>query len=284
MVTLHPSPSMGGLSRIAQLSAWLMLLLIAASSTDGDVLSAPFVGLYGGFTAESREHTCFDTVDPTLVRSGGEDYAPRKLRSTKNPQPYSYNSLCRNSVRDSEASQYVGGIKASISWTRTREQAPTTRILASSSYRLRGKSEAHSVARTYTNNHDSTRTLTQTPSRYFRAHIDLHTDAKCSLLGSSNSELTGGGSEAWSAFSTVDTATGRRQLTYYGLMLAGAVARSVSATAVHPLNVIKTVLQMQVDACRSCHGACSPGGWRTARHVRAARCRQLRHHRGTLLR
>jgi hypothetical protein len=32
-------------------------------------------------------------------------------------------------------------------------------------------------------------------------------------------------------------------LTYYGLMLAGAIARSVSATAVHPLNVIKTMLQ-----------------------------------------
>jgi hypothetical protein len=28
-----------------------------------------------------------------------------------------------------------------------------------------------------------------------------------------------------------------KTLTYYGLMLAGAVARSVSATAVHPLNV-----------------------------------------------
>ncbi|KAJ1402034.1 mitochondrial carrier domain-containing protein, partial [Ochromonadaceae sp. CCMP2298] len=34
-----------------------------------------------------------------------------------------------------------------------------------------------------------------------------------------------------------------RVLTYYGLMLAGAVARSASATAVHPLNVIKTLLQ-----------------------------------------
>ena len=32
-------------------------------------------------------------------------------------------------------------------------------------------------------------------------------------------------------------------LTYYGLMLSGAVARSASATAVHPLNVIKTMLQ-----------------------------------------
>jgi hypothetical protein len=32
-------------------------------------------------------------------------------------------------------------------------------------------------------------------------------------------------------------------LTYYGIMLAGAVARSVSATAVHPLNVVKTMLQ-----------------------------------------
>jgi hypothetical protein len=36
---------------------------------------------------------------------------------------------------------------------------------------------------------------------------------------------------------------GERVLTYYGLMLSGAVARSASATAVHPLNVIKTMLQ-----------------------------------------
>ena len=34
-----------------------------------------------------------------------------------------------------------------------------------------------------------------------------------------------------------------RVLTYYGMMLAGAVARSASATAVHPLNVWKTMLQ-----------------------------------------
>ncbi len=35
----------------------------------------------------------------------------------------------------------------------------------------------------------------------------------------------------------------RTVLTYYGLMLSGAVARSAAATAVHPLNVIKTMLQ-----------------------------------------
>ena len=34
-----------------------------------------------------------------------------------------------------------------------------------------------------------------------------------------------------------------RVLTYYGMMLAGAVARSASATAVHPLNLWKTMLQ-----------------------------------------
>jgi len=39
-------------------------------------------------------------------------------------------------------------------------------------------------------------------------------------------------------------AKGNKRLTYYGLMLAGAVARSVSAAAVHPLNVIKTMLQV----------------------------------------
>lgn len=38
-------------------------------------------------------------------------------------------------------------------------------------------------------------------------------------------------------------ASGDYYLTYYGLMFAGAVARSVSATAVHPLNIIKTILQ-----------------------------------------
>lgn len=32
-------------------------------------------------------------------------------------------------------------------------------------------------------------------------------------------------------------------LTYYGLMLSGAIAKSVAVTCVHPLNVIKTVLQ-----------------------------------------
>ena len=35
----------------------------------------------------------------------------------------------------------------------------------------------------------------------------------------------------------------RTVLTYYGLMLSGAVARSAAATAVHPLNVVKTMLQ-----------------------------------------
>jgi hypothetical protein len=45
-----------------------------------------------------------------------------------------------------------------------------------------------------------------------------------------------------SIFSTVNE-KGEKVLTYYGLMLAGAIARSVSATAVHPLNVIKTLLQ-----------------------------------------
>lgn len=44
-------------------------------------------------------------------------------------------------------------------------------------------------------------------------------------------------------FSKVDVKTGKRQLTYYGLMLAGAMARTVAATAVHPLNVCKTMLQ-----------------------------------------
>lgn len=36
---------------------------------------------------------------------------------------------------------------------------------------------------------------------------------------------------------------GKRVLTYYGLMFAGAMARTCAATAVHPLNVVKTMLQ-----------------------------------------
>ena len=45
-----------------------------------------------------------------------------------------------------------------------------------------------------------------------------------------------------SGFSKLDHKN-NRVLTYYGMMLAGAIARSASATAVHPLNVIKTRLQ-----------------------------------------
>jgi alcohol dehydrogenase class IV len=45
------------------------------------------------------------------------------------------------------------------------------------------------------------------------------------------------------ALTTIDKKDNQRVLTFYGLMLAGAVARSVSATAVHPLNVMKTMLQ-----------------------------------------
>eukprot|EP01041_Mallomonas_annulata_P012915 gene12915-27243_t len=48
--------------------------------------------------------------------------------------------------------------------------------------------------------------------------------------------------EKLNIFSRLDD-NNRRVLTYYGLMLAGAVARSASATAVHPLNVVKTMLQ-----------------------------------------
>lgn len=44
-------------------------------------------------------------------------------------------------------------------------------------------------------------------------------------------------------FSRQSSKTNSTELTYFGLMLAGAIARSVSATAVHPLNVVKTMLQ-----------------------------------------
>ena len=42
-------------------------------------------------------------------------------------------------------------------------------------------------------------------------------------------------------------------LTYYGLMLSGAVARSAAATAVHPLNVIKTMLQTKEGSSLRIH-------------------------------
>jgi Mitochondrial carrier protein len=45
--------------------------------------------------------------------------------------------------------------------------------------------------------------------------------------------------------SRFDEKSNKQVLTFYGLMLAGAIARSVSATAVHPLNVIKIMLQTQ---------------------------------------
>jgi len=45
-----------------------------------------------------------------------------------------------------------------------------------------------------------------------------------------------------SIFSTKDK-NGNTVLTYYGLMLSGSIARTVAATAVHPLNVVKTLLQ-----------------------------------------
>ena len=38
-------------------------------------------------------------------------------------------------------------------------------------------------------------------------------------------------------------ADGEKELTNYGMMLAGAIARSASATAVHPLNLMKVLLQ-----------------------------------------
>ena len=56
----------------------------------------------------------------------------------------------------------------------------------------------------------------------------------------SNTEILGGNLRT--TFTTVDS-SGRRLLNYYGLMLAGAIARATAATAVHPLNVIKTTLQ-----------------------------------------
>ena len=47
----------------------------------------------------------------------------------------------------------------------------------------------------------------------------------------------------WLSIFSHENELGDRVLTYYGLMLAGAIARASSATFVHPLNVIKTLLQ-----------------------------------------
>jgi hypothetical protein len=47
----------------------------------------------------------------------------------------------------------------------------------------------------------------------------------------------------WNRQFTVLHDDGKRILNYYGLMVAGAIARATAATAVHPLNVIKTMLQ-----------------------------------------
>jgi len=63
-----------------------------------------------------------------------------------------------------------------------------------------------------------------------------------SIKGDHSDDLGNTEDHHTSIFSTVNE-KGEKVLTYYGLMLAGAIARSVSATAVHPLNVIKTLLQ-----------------------------------------
>ena len=48
----------------------------------------------------------------------------------------------------------------------------------------------------------------------------------------------------WNRKFTVHHEDGRISLNYYGLMLAGAIARATASTAVHPLNVMKTMLQL----------------------------------------
>lgn len=47
----------------------------------------------------------------------------------------------------------------------------------------------------------------------------------------------------WLSILTRDDSQNHRVLTYYGMMLSGAVARSASASVIHPLNVMKTMLQ-----------------------------------------
>lgn len=78
---------------------------------------------------------------------------------------------------------------------------------------------------TNTNTNTKTNTKTRTKRRYSEGH-----------LVASNEETD-------TIFARIDPNTKEKVLTYYGLMVAGAVARSVSATAVHPLNVMKTMLQ-----------------------------------------
>jgi hypothetical protein len=67
--------------------------------------------------------------------------------------------------------------------------------------------------------------------------IDLNDDSSMVIADANHNGATR------STFFRSFDENGHLMLTYYGLMIAGAVARTVAATAVHPLNVIKTVLQ-----------------------------------------
>ena len=59
--------------------------------------------------------------------------------------------------------------------------------------------------------------------------------------------LTGG---PWNRSFQKFRLNGEVELNYWGLMLAGAIARSVASTAVHPLYVIKTLLQTNQEGWR----------------------------------
>ena len=75
-----------------------------------------------------------------------------------------------------------------------------------------------------------------------RGRFDVHlVAAAVSLAKQAKKDKTSTATEK-SIFSRVD-AKGKKHLTYYGLMVAGAMARTAAATAVHPLNVCKTLLQ-----------------------------------------
>lgn len=75
-----------------------------------------------------------------------------------------------------------------------------------------------------------------------RGRFDVHlVAAAVSLAKQAKRDKTSTATEK-SIFSRVD-AKGKKHLTYYGLMVAGAMARTAAATAVHPLNVCKTLLQ-----------------------------------------
>lgn len=93
---------------------------------------------------------------------------------------------------------------------------------------------------------DSKHYIEEECSKYITQKNICSDDSSVVIIASSDSKMTKNPQEykLIDLFSRLDERKGKgRVLTFYGLMLAGAIARSISATAVHPLNVIKIMLQ-----------------------------------------